>query len=256
MADFRNLILEKQDGILKITINRPQALNALDTETLQELSAVLRNEAKEAKVVILTGSGDKAFVAGSDIREMEGMDALKFRSYGSALKEAIAAIRDLDKPVIAAVNGVAFGGGNALALACDFIIASEDAMFGQQEINVGIFGGATLLTSLVGRVRATDVVFTGRAVSAKEAKDWGLITKVVPRDVLAEEVSKLARHLATRPPLALAFAKQSINNTSKMPFESAVNYEMELMCFCFETEDQKEGMRAFVEGRKPVFQGK
>lgn len=252
----KNLLLDRQEQILEVRINRPKELNALNTETLQELSDVLREETKDVKVVILSGSGDKAFVAGSDVREMEGMNALKFRSYSGVFKETMTLIRTLEKPVIAAVNGVAFGGGNGLALSCDFIIASEDALFGQQEINVGIFGGASLLTSLVGRVRAADVVFTGRALSAKEAKEWGLITKVVSKEALEQEVNKLARHLASRPPIALALAKEAINNASKMPLESANNYEMELMCFCFDTDDQREGMRAFVEGRKPLFQGK
>ncbi len=252
---YRNLSLEWRGSVLYITINRPGALNALNRETLEEIIAVLRTEAREARVIVFTGAGNKAFVGGSDIREMDGMDALKFREYMRVFAEAIGLIRSIEKPTIAAVNGVAFGGGNALALSCDFVVAAEGAQFGQQEINVGIFGGASLLTALVGRIRAADVVFTGRALDAREAHAWGLVTRVVPADALAEEVARLAEHLASRPPKALALAKQAINYAMAVPPDAAATYERELISLCFDTRDQKEGMRAFLERRKPVFTG-
>lgn len=254
--ELKNVLLQKEDAILKIIINRPEVLNALNTATLQELCYVLRTKTDEARVVILTGAGDRAFVAGSDIHEMSQMNAFQFKQYGTLYADTLKLIRWLDKPVIAAVNGVAFGGGNSLALFCDFIIAVEDAQFGQQEINLGIFGGAALITSLAGRVRAADMVLTGRTVSAKEALEWGLINKVVPRSNFEDEVMKLARHLASRPPIALSFAKRSINNTLRMPLEAANDYEIELLCLCFDTEDQKEGMQAFIQKRKPVYRGR
>jgi enoyl-CoA hydratase/carnithine racemase len=251
-----NILLDKKDNIMTVTINRPDVLNALNTATLKEMYHVLRNETDDVRVVILTGAGERAFVAGSDIHEMAYMNAFEFKQYGTLYLNTLNAIRNLDKPVIAAVNGVAFGGGNSLALSCDFVIAVEDAQFGQQEINLGIFGGATIVTELAGRMRAADMVLTGRTVSANEALEWGLINKVVPRSAFNDEVMKLARHLASRPPIALSFAKQAINNTLRMPLDAASNYEIELLCLCFDTEDQKEGMRAFIEKRKPTYHGK
>ncbi len=255
MTEYNNLILEKTDKVLKIIINRPKALNALNMETLNEISSALRDDTKDCRVVILTGSGEKAFIAGSDILEMSEMNALEFRHYSEIFMKTISSIRRLKKPVIAAVNGMAFGGGNVLALSCDFVLATEDALFGQQEINVGIFGGASFLMPTIGRVRATEVVFTGRTISAKEAKDWGLINKIVSKDKLDEEVNKIAQTLLSRPPLALAFAKEAINNNFTMPSDVAVDYEQDLLCLCFDTEDQKEGMKAFLERRRPVYKG-
>ena len=252
---YKNLIVTKNGGIQKVVVNRPEVRNALNRETLNEIIDMARTLDDDVRALIFTGL-DKSFVSGADVKELNTMSLLEYRQFNiDTFMTMDSVLRDLPIPTIAAVNGYCFGGGIALALPCDFIIASEKAKFGQPEINVGIFAGSAYLTALVGRIRAAEIVFTGRAITAQEAYDWNLITKVVPHDELEGEARKLAESLIKMPPIALAFAKKSINITMGTAWGSAAEYEAEMRVICFSTEDQKEGMQAFQEKRPPVFKG-
>jgi enoyl-CoA hydratase len=258
---YRTILYKKENGIGVVRINRPQALNALNREVFSELYEVFSGIStdSEVKVVIITGSGDKAFIAGTDITEMRSQSSLEIRSFAMAARKANEAIYNLGKPVIAAINGFALGGGLELAMVCDLRICSENAKFGQPEINLGIIpggGGTQRLTRLVGMTKAKELIFTGDMIDAQTAHDIGFVNKVVPSGKVMDEAKALAQKLLGKGAVALRMAKTAIHSGANMDLNSALDFEAECFAMCFSTEDQKEGMNAFIEKRKPKFQGK
>lgn len=258
MDTFENLLVEHRDGVAVVTIDRPKALNALNAATVAELSRAVAALAEDVsvRVVIFTGAGDKAFVAGADIAEMRTMSAAEGRAWGRLGQKVFAAIEALPQPVIAAVNGFALGGGCELAMACDIRIAAENARFGQPESGLGItpgFGGSQRLPRLVGPGRAKELLFTGDVVDAAEAFRIGLVNKVVPAGRALDEALAMAAKIAGRSPVAVAYCKAAVDVGMSVDLASALAYEAELFGLCFAAPDQKEGMTAFVEKRKPVY---
>ncbi|MDC7788136.1 enoyl-CoA hydratase-related protein [Rhodoplanes sp. TEM] len=258
MNTYENLLVEHRDGIAIVTIDRPKALNALNAATLAELSKVVGTLAEDTsvQVVIFTGRGEKAFVAGADITEMQAMSATEARNWGKFGQKVFAAIEALPQPVIAAVNGFALGGGCELAMACDIRIAAENARFGQPESSLGItpgFGGSQRLPRLVGTGRAKELLFTADVIDAAEAFRIGLVNKVVPVGRALEEALAMAGKIASRSPVAVGYCKAAANEGMNVDLGSAIAYEAELFGLCFAAPDQKEGMTAFVEKRKPVY---
>ena len=258
---YHTLLYEKEDGIGIVTINRPASLNALNGEVyteLYELFQEIENDA-EVRVVILTGSGEKAFVAGSDITEMQPQNSMEINSFVEKARMASDRIYTLSKPVIAAINGYALGGGCELTMCCDLRIASENARFGQPEINLGVIpgaGGTQRLTRLIGLTRAKELLYTGDMIDAQTAVDIGLVNEVVPEGKLMDEAKALAQKLLDKGAIALRLLKTATNSGINMNLISALDLEAECFSMCFSTEDQKEGMNAFIEKRKPKFQGK
>lgn len=259
--EYKNLILEKKDGIAIVKINRPKVLNALNSETLDELRdlAIRLDEDREVLVVILTGEGDKAFIAGADIAEMKDKNPYEGMVFSLKGHEALLALEKMKKPVIAAVNGYALGGGLEVALASDIIYASERAKLGLPEVTLGIhpgFGGTQRLIRIVGILRAKELIFTGKMISAEEAYKIGLVNKVVAHERLMEEVLSLAETIKANGPVAISFAKELINRSFSLDLHSGLQLEAESFGLCFGTYDQKEGMTAFLEKRKPLFKGR
>jgi enoyl-CoA hydratase len=261
--EYKNIILEKKEGIAKVIINRPEARNALNIEMRKELLQAIEDVKNDntVTVVILTGAGEKAFVAGADIADFGRMSSLEMLEFCYTLggQKLMREVEDLDKPVIAAVNGFALGGGCELAMACDIRIASENARFGQTEINIGIIpggGGTQRLPRLIGMGRAKEMVYTGGIIDAKEAERIGLVNRVVPPDKLEETVMELARKIASKSLLILKYAKRAMNRGMKTDLDSGLAYETQIVSLCFATEDKKEGIKAFLEKRKPEFTGK
>ncbi|MDO9537034.1 MAG: enoyl-CoA hydratase-related protein [Thermoplasmata archaeon] len=257
MTTYENLILAVENGIGTITINRPKVLNALNTATLKELKcAALEMEANETvKVVILTGA-ERAFAAGADIAEMMPMTAIQGAEYGRLGQDAFSTFENLSKPVIAAVNGFALGGGCELAMACDIRIASEKAKFGQPEVKLGVtpgFGGTQRLPRLVGRAKAKELIFTGDMVGSAEAYRIGLVNSVYPPEELMNAANKLAGQIAANGEIAVSLCKRAINTGIEVDLKSGCALEAEVFGLCFSTEDQKEGMKAFIEKRPAVF---
>jgi enoyl-CoA hydratase len=258
--EYSSLLLTKEGGIGLVTINRPEVLNAMNIEVFGELHGMFAEieSDPDIRVVILTGTG-KAFVAGVDILGMKDNNPVTIERFIKTARQAGDAIYDLSKPVIAAINGYAFGGGNELALACDLRIASENAQFGQQEINLGIVpGGGAMqkLPRLVGMAKAKEIVFTGDVFNAQTALEIGMINKVVPADKLLDEAKALARKLLNKSSIALAYAKKSMNSGMDMSLSSAMDMDECFFARCFSSEDQKEGMQAFSEKRKPQFKNR
>ena len=258
---YKYLLYEKEDGIGVVTINRPQVLNALNIEVYSELNEMFIEieQDPEVRVVIITGAGEKAFVAGVDILEMKDKNSVDIERFINIARWAGDRIYNLSKPVIAAINGYAFGGGNELALACDLRIASENAQFGQQEINVGVVpGGGAIprLTQLVGMARAKEIVFTGDVYDAQSALQMGIVNKVVPLDKLMEEAKALARKLLSKSSVTLSYAKKAFNTGIDLNLAAQLDLDECYFARCFATEDQKEGMKAFAEKRKPDFKNK
>jgi len=255
---FENLLLESDRGVAVLTINRPRVLNAMDQLTLDELDrAFTKLFADEAvRAIILTGAGEKSFAAGGDISGLLKLDPLAARRMALQVQKTFSVIEKGPKPVIAAVNGFALGGGCELALCCDIRLASEMASFGQPEINIGIlpgFGGSQRLPRLVGKGRAKEMLFTGDRIDAAEAFRIGLVNRVVPADQLLTEARRLAEKMAAKGRVALQLNKQAVENGLEMDFDRACAYEAELFALAFATEDQKEGMSAFLEKRPPRF---
>jgi len=260
-VSYNTLLYQKEDAIGIVTINRPKALNALNSEVNTELFQLFEEIEADAdvRVVILTGSGDKSFVAGADIVEMSSLDAMGGARFNIIARRAVDRIYSLSKPVIAAVNGYALGGGCELALGCDLRIAAENARFGQPEITVGIIpggGGTQRLPRLVGIARAKEMVYTGDMIDAQTALSIGLVNKVVPQDKLMEEARAMAKKLIGRSGRILSIAKAAINAGMNVDLPSGLDFEAQGFSLCFETEDQKEGMKAFMEKRKAVFKNK
>jgi enoyl-CoA hydratase len=259
--EFKYIIYEKNEGVATITLNRPEALNAFSKEVVEEILHALEDvKTDEAvRVVVLTGAGEKAFSAGADIKTMVGMTALKARELSFMGEKLCVGLENLEKPVIAAINGYALGGGLEVAMSCDLRIASENAKMGQTEINIGLipgWGGTQRLTRLVGMTKAKEMVFTGRIIDAKTAEQIGIVNMVVPADKFRETVSQFAKDLASKAPVALKVAKALINKGSDIGLESALALEREGFGVVGSSEDLKEGVSAFTEKRKPVFKGR
>jgi len=250
-----------EEGIAIVTIDNPASLNALNTPTLNQLDQIFDKLAgsPEVKGVIITGGGEKSFVAGADISEflqVKGNTAAAFMARGQRIFDKI---ETFDRPVIASINGFTLGGGNELAMSCDIIIASENAQFGQPEINVGVIpgaGGTQVLPRLVGEKKAKELVFTGAFISAQEALALGLVNKVVPQEKLRDTVMEMARAMLRHSPVILKLCKLAINKSLDVPLSIGMDYERDLFAMCFGTEDQKEGSKAFLEKRKPQYNGK
>lgn len=258
---YRNLLFEKEGSIGLLTINRPQVLNALNRETMTEISQIVGKIATdpEVAVLIITGAGEKSFVAGADISEMRTLSALEGRAWSKFSQATFNAIENLPQPVIAAVNGYALGGGCELAMSCDIRIASDKAKFGQPEVLLGVvaaFAGTQRLPRLVGKGRAKELLFTGDQIDAAEACRIGLVNRVVPAGELLTAAKALAAKIISRGPVAVQLCKAAVNEGLDMDLESAQAYEAEVFGLCFATADQKEGMNAFVEKRPAKFTGK
>jgi len=257
---YETLILNTDGRIATITLNRPKFLNALNSQLLGELSAALDEvAANEAiRVLILTGAGEKAFVAGADIAELSELNPIQAKYFSMKGHDVMGKLQALPIPVIAAVNGFALGGGLELALSCDFIYASVNARIGLPEINLGLipgFGGTQRLTRQIGKNMAKELIFTGAMLGAEEAERKGIINKVVPPDKLMEEVNRVAATMASKGKVALNAAKQSINAGMDVDLGTACGIEINAFALCMASPDAKEGTGAFLEKRQPEFKG-
>lgn len=258
--EFNNLLLEVKNGVATITFNRPKALNAMNSITMGELYQAAKKciDDEAVKVVILTGAGDKAFVAGADISEMQNLRPQAALSFMEQGQETLRFIETMPKPFIAAINGFALGGGTEIAMACDVRFASENARFGQPEILIGLipgWGGTQRLARLIGMGRAKELVMGGEQITVQRAYEIGLVNRIYPLDQLMEEAKKYAAKLAALPAFALKMAKHSMNYGYDLSLDNATRLEAECCAQCFSTDDQKEGMKAFLEKRKPAFKG-
>jgi len=257
---YETLLLERRDRVAIITINRPEKRNALNIKTREEGAALLeelRNDA-DVGVVVFTGAGDKAFIAGADIAEFAGRTSITQRDVMMG-RSLFTAIDTFPKPVIAMINGFCLGGGCELALACDIRIASENAQFGQPEINLGIIpggGGTQRLTRLVGEGKAMEMILTGQFIDAKTAHAIGLVNHVVPADQLETKTMEIAQHISRKSPIALQLAKEAVKIASRSNLDEGLRREVDLFALCFSTEDKDEGVGAFLERRDPVFKGR
>ena len=252
---MNNIKFEKSNFIAKITISRPKALNALNYEVLAELDEAIELVKNDGGIrcVIITGDGEKAFAAGADISAMKGMNTYEAREFSIFGNKVLRKIELLDAPVIAAVNGYALGGGCELALCCDIRIASVNASFGQPEAGLGVtpgFGGTQRLARIIGLARAKEMLLTGASVKAEEALGIGLVNKVVALESLMDEAVQMAEKISVNAPIAVKYCKASINRGIQCDIDTALQYETELFAQCFASEDQKEGMAAFLEKRK------
>ncbi|HJU09322.1 MAG TPA: enoyl-CoA hydratase-related protein [Candidatus Binataceae bacterium] len=257
---MEDLIFEKGEIVL-LTINRPKALNALNRHVVENLTAVLREvrEDRGARVLIITGAGDRAFVAGADIAAMAEMTAVEGLEFGRSGHRLMHDIEDLPIPVIAAVNGFALGGGLELAMACDLIIASEKARFGQPEINLALipgFGGTQRLPHRIGQTRARELIMTGDMIDAKTALEWGLVNKAVAADQLLAETRSIASKLASKSAIALRQAKSALRASFTMEEDTGLRFEQSAFGLVFASADRVEGTKAFVEKRDPKWQHK
>jgi enoyl-CoA hydratase len=258
---YQNLLLEQpESGVYLLTVNRPKALNALNAATLDELLRATAEVGADpaARVMLVTGSGERAFVAGADIAEMAGFTAAQAQAFSERGMRVMSALEALPVPVIALVNGYALGGGCELALACDWIIAGEGAVFGQPEVNLGIppgFGGTQRLARIVGRARALELVTTARQLRAAEAMAIGLVNEVVPASALRERGLEVARSIAGKGPQAVRLAKQAVHRGLDQDLAGGCAYETAAFALAFATSDQREGMRAFLEKRPAKFGG-
>jgi len=258
--DYKNIIVEKKDGIGTIKINRPKVLNALNRDTISELlkAIVELEDDKNIKVVILTGEG-KAFIAGADIKQMTDMTTLEAKEFAELGHSLPMKIENSRLPFIAAINGYALGGGCEVFMSCDICIAGANVKIGQPEINLGIspgFGGTQRLPRLVGRMKAKELLLTGRNLGAEEAYRIGLINKVVEDEKLMEEVEELAKNIAGKSSVQTDFIKSLVNKGVDIDMHTGCSLEISYFSSSFSTHDQKEGMTAFLEKRKPVFKGK
>jgi enoyl-CoA hydratase len=250
--------LTKEPGYALIRFNRPDVLNAINMKLMEELVSTLEELDKDSDVrcIVITGS-EKAFAAGADIKEMADASAIEMLQRDQFARWD--RIRKIKKPIIAAVSGFALGGGCELAMTCDIIIASESAKFGQPEINLGVIpgaGGTQRLTRAVGKYKAMEMVLTGSMITAEEAKQWGLVVKVVPNEYLLEEAKNLATMIASKPPVAVRLGKEAILKSFDTTIEGGLEFERKNFYMLFASDDQKEGMKAFMEKRKAGWKGK
>jgi len=264
--NFETIILEKKDGVARLTFNRPQVLNAFNPQMSDELKAAVKDIAadKEVRVVVITGAGDRAFMSGADIDKtiLHWVDMTK---KGGRVKDdhdrffSPTMLEELPQPVIAAINGFTFGMGCEIALGCDIRIAVESAQFGQPEIKLGIMcggGGSVRMTRLVGKGKSMEMCLTGDPINAQEAYRIGLVNQVVPPDKLEEAVNAMVKRLISKGAVALDYTKKAVNKTMNVSVHEAIEYEAKLFSDIFKTEDANEGAKAFLEKRKPNFKGK
>jgi len=261
MIEFKNTLYEKGEGIATITINRPEALNALNEETIRELLARFEDAENDEniRVIVITGAGDRAFSAGADLKMMKDASPVRGTELSRHGQHLCNRIEALGKPVIAAINGYALGGGIELAMACDIRVASENAQVGQPEINVGLipgWGGTQRLPRYVGKGIAKEMIFTGKRIDAKTAERLGLVNAVVPADQLKAKVKELATELTGKPPIAIKFCKALVNNSTETHPDVGLWQEAEAFGLVASTEDFNEGVTAFLEKRKPQYKGK
>ena len=255
---YETIRTQIDDRVGLIRLNRPQQLNALNTQLMEELATGLEEFDRDPNVgcIVITGN-ERAFAAGADIKEMAGATAVDMLT-----RDAIGRwdrIKKIKKPIIAAVSGWCLGGGCEMAMTCDIIVASESAQFGQPEINIGVMpgaGGTQRLTRAIGKSKAMEMVLTGQYLPAREAEQAGLVSRVVPVEVYLDEALKLAREIAAKAPIAVRLAKEAVNKVYEMPLADGLDYERRLFYFLFATEDQKEGMQAFVDKRDPEWKGR
>jgi enoyl-CoA hydratase len=257
---YKNILIDSQEGITTITFNRPKAMNALNGELLEELSTALEDISgdESVRVLVLTGAGEKAFVAGADISELATFNSLQAKYFSQKGHEVMNKIGALAIPAIAAVNGYALGGGCEMALACDFIYASNTAAFGLPEITLGLipgFGGSQRLARAIGAAQTKELVYTGKMIKAEEAKAMGLVNQVFDAASLMEETMKTARAIAMKGKVSLRAAKQAISNGLNTDLATGLSIEQDAFALCMASEDAKEGTGAFLEKRKPVFKG-
>ena len=258
---FDNLLIERDGAVAVVTVNRPKVLNALNTQTLDELRRAILDLKHDAGVraVVLTGSGEKSFVAGADINELATQTPTTGREHAIAGQHVLDLIEHLGKPVIAAINGYALGGGCELAMACTLRLASETAKLGQPEINLGLipgYAGTQRLARIVGRGRALELLLTGDQITAHEAYRLGLVNRVVAAADLLPEARKLAALLAAKAPVAIRYILDAVHKGLEMPFPQAQIFEATLFGLVASTDDMREGTQAFLEKRKPEFRGK
>jgi enoyl-CoA hydratase len=258
---FKNLLIEFKDQLAIVKINRPDKLNALNGETVNELNEVFSGfkTNDSVKAIILTGSGEKAFVAGADISELNKLDMISGKEFAEKGQSVYNLIESLDKPVIAAVNGFALGGGCELALSCHIRIASENAKFGQPEVNLGIipgYGGTQRLAGLINPGRAMEYILTGDMIDAQEALRIGLVNHVYPQADLLNKAEEMGNKIISKARHAVRLAMKAVTATKEISLHEGLNYEASLFAICCGTQDFKEGTAAFIEKRKPVFKEK
>lgn len=258
---MENLKLEKKNKIAYVTVDRPKVLNALNMATMQELQEVFSGlkDDKEIRAVILTGAGEKAFVAGADINELAKNDPVEAKAYTHRGQAVLDLIENLGKPVIACINGFALGGGCEIAMACTMRLASENAKLGQPEVKLGLipgYGGTQRLPRLVGTGLAQQILLTGEMISAQEAYRIGLVNEIVPADRLIARAEEIAAKIIANAPLAIQYCMEAVNRGMNMTLEEGLFLEATLFGMCCATEDKKEGTRAFLEKRAANFQGK
>jgi len=259
--NFESLEFEIKDRIGILTISRPKALNALDAQLLKKLGLFFEelNSNTELRCLIITGSGDKAFIAGADIKEMTAVDQHAGEEFAQKGQDVFQAIEACSIPVIAAVNGFALGGGLELAMACDFIISSENAKFGLPEVSLGIipcFGGTQRLSRYIGKAKARLIATTGEIYTAQKFFDWGLVAEVVPAEELLKKCLEIAASITKRSPLAVRLARRSVTDGFELSQDDGMQLEAELFGQAFASEDKVEGVNAFIEKRDPNFTGK
>lgn len=255
---YRNILVSTDDQVGIVTLNRPNVLNALSHELMDELVKALEefDRDEQIRVIILTGS-ERAFAAGADIKEMSDETTISIMQ-----KDRFATwdrVKNIKKPIIAAVSGFALGGGCELVMTCDIIVASETAQFGQPEINIGVIpgaGGTQRLTRVLGKYRAMEMILTGRPMTAREAYDLGLVNKVVPPEIYLDEAKTIAKEIAKKSPVAVKLAKEAILKTFEVSLAEGLQFERKNFYMLFSSEDQKEGMRAFLEKRQASFTGR
>jgi enoyl-CoA hydratase len=260
-SSFENLLIERDGGVALVTVNRPKVLNALNMQTLDELRRAILDLKRDdsIRVVILTGAGEKSFVAGADINELATQTPTSGRDHAMSGQHILDLIEHMGKPVIAAINGFALGGGCELAMACTIRLAADTARLGQPEINLGIipgYAGTQRLARLVGRGRALEILLTGDMLSAQEAYRLGLVNRVVPAAELMAEAKKLAATLAAKAPIAMRYILDAVHRGLDMPFAEAQTFEATLFGLVASTDDMREGTKAFLEKRKADFKGR